>query len=121
MDYNTMITLFIAGILGIIAHGFKEASKRNKAQEPKYTIINYWTNEINSIMMCIICLIVISYYSSDIKQIKELPSYGIGPLYFGLGYMGDSAFPSLLDLIPKIIDKFKSIIGFGDKTPPPAI
>ncbi len=121
MDYATMITLFIAGILGVLAHGFKEASKRNKAQEPKYTIFNYWRDEINAIMMCVICLVVLSYYSCDVKQIKELPSWGVGLLYFGLGYTGDSSFPSLLELIGTLVDKFKVMVGFGNKnTPPPA-
>lgn len=122
MDWITIITLFIAELLGILAHGFKESSKRNKAkpEEPKYTIFDYWKDEVNSIMMNVICAVVLAYYSSDVKQIKELPAYGVGLLYFGLGYMGDSAFPSLLELIPKIIDKFKTLIGFGDKTPPPA-
>src|SRR5690348_15280089 len=82
MDYKTMLTLFVAGILGVLAHGFKESSRRNKAQEPKYNILNYWKDEINAIMMCVICLVVLSYYSCDVKQIKELPSWGIGLLYF---------------------------------------
>lgn len=117
MDYQTILTLFIAGLLGQLAHGFKEASKRNKDQKdkspdlPRYSIKTYWADEFNSIMMVIICLLVLSYYSSDVKQIKELPSWGIGFLYFGLGYMGDSAFPSLLDLINVIVDKFKSMVG----------
>lgn len=119
MDYATMITLFVAGILGVLAHGFKEASKRNKAQEPKYTIFNYWRDEINAIMMCVICLVVLSYYSCDVKQIKELPSWGVGLLYFGLGYTGDSSFPSLLELVGTFVDKIKKMFGFVDKTPPP--
>lgn len=118
MDYKTILTLFIAGILGVLAHGFKEASARNKKQEPKYSIFNYLADEINAVMMVVICLLVVAYYSSDIKQIKEMPTFGIGPMYFALGYMGDSAFPSLLEMLPLFIDKIKGFLGFKKQDPP---
>lgn len=111
MDWNTIITLFIAELLGMLAHGFKESYKRNKAQEPKYNIFNYFKDEVNSVCFVVICCFVAAYYSEGVKHIKECPGYVTGPLYFALAYMGDSAFPSILDamgnFISMLTEKFK--------------
>lgn len=115
MPHNSPLILFIASVLGLLAHAFKKASERNKAQEPKYSIINYFKDEANGIACNVICQIVVSYYSSGVTQIENMPEYLAGCLYFGLGYMGDSAFPSLLEMIPSAIDKLKSVFGLGKK------
>lgn len=114
---TTSIILFIASVLGLIAHAFKKAQERNKAQEPKYSIIDYFRDEMNGIGCNIICQFVIAYYSAGFKQIEQLPEWLIGPLFFALGYMGDSAFPSILELLPYAIDKFKAFFGFTKKEP----
>ena len=113
---STILILYITTIFGLLAHAFKKTYERNKAQEPKYNIINYFRDEANGICCNLICQLAISYYSGGLKQIEQLPEYVIGPLYFGIGYMGDSVFPSLLELIPMAIEKFKSMLGFKKKS-----
>lgn len=117
MPQNTPIILFIATLLGLIAHAFKKASERNKAQEPKYTVLNYFKDEFNGVAANIICQIVLSYYSSGIKEVEQMPEWIIGILFFALGYMADSAFPSLLEMLPVAIEKFKNKFGLGNKNP----
>lgn len=109
MNY-TAITLFFAGLLGLVAHAFKKTDERNKAQEPKYSILNYCKDNINGMLMCVICLMVCVYYKDEVKQLKDAGNWlGLG--FFALGYSGDSAFPALLDGFGKIVDKIKSLMG----------
>lgn len=108
----TSLILFIAGLLGVAAHAFKKTDERNKAQEPKYSIIDYWNDNKNGIITIIICLIVCAYYQNEIKQLEQLGTW-LGLFFFALGYMGDSAFPSILEAFPKVIEKVKTGLGLG--------
>ncbi len=116
---SAQIILFVMTIVGLLAHAFKKTYERNKAQQPKYNIGHYFRDEMNGICCNLLCQMMIAYYSGGLKQIQQLPEYVIGPLYFGIGYMGDSVFPSLLELIPMAVDKFKALLGFKKTTVTP--
>lgn len=106
----TIAILFLAGLLGQLAHAFKKTDEKNKAQEAPYTIKDYWRKNKNGMLMVTICLFVCAYYHDEVKRLKQVEDF-LGIAFFAFGYMGDSVFPSLLELVNKITDKIKGLAG----------
>jgi len=106
------IILSIVGILGIFAHAFKAVYDKNKIQEAEYTFGMYWKKYRFIMYFVAICVIVFSYYSHEWTSFEKLGDWR-GLIMFGMGYMGDSVFPSLFEIIPSLLKKV--IPGYGKK------
>jgi hypothetical protein len=109
MNYSILI-LFAAGLFGQLAHAFKKTDEKNKSQEAPYTLKNYWDKNKYGMLMVTICLFVCAFYHDEVKRLKEVEDF-LGLAFFAFGYMGDSVFPSLLELVNKITDKIKGLVG----------
>lgn len=102
------IILGIAGILGVFAHAFKAVDDKNKSQEAEYTFSMYWKKYRYIMYFVFICVVVFAYYQHEWTSFEKLGNWR-GLIMFGMGYMGDSAFPSLFSIIPTFIDKLKNL------------
>lgn len=107
-----IIILSIVGVLGIFAHAFKAVYDKNKAQEAEYTFSIYWKKTKFMMGFVSICVIVFSYYSSEWTKFEKLGDWR-GLIMFGMGYMGDSVFPSLFEVLPTLLGKV--VPGFAKK------
>lgn len=108
------IIMFIAGILGIFAHAFKAADDRNRIQEADYTFGMYFKKNRYSMYFVAICILVFSYYQEEWTRFQKLGEWR-GLITFGMGFMGDSIFPSLFSLLTIISDKIKAAVSGGNK------
>lgn len=112
-----IIILAIVGILGIFAHAFKFTYDKNKSQETEYTFGMYLKKNRFMMYFVAICVMVFSYYSQEWTSYEKLGNWR-GLIMFSMGYMGDSVFPSLFELLPTLLGKI--VPGFAKKqdTPP---
>jgi len=115
MSQTTIDILILAfvGLLGIIGHSFKfiyDKNKDLKDTDPEYTFKMYLKKNKFIMYFVAICICVLSYYNNEWKEFESLGTWR-GLIMFGMGYMGDSVFPSLLEVISIVSDKIKSAIG----------
>ena len=111
--YLEIIIFSIVGILGIFAHAFKAINDKNQAtpeDAPVYTFAMYWRKNKFIMFFVGICVVVFAYYNNEWKDFERLGKWR-GLIMLGMGYMGDSAFPSLFTIIPMMIDKIKNLFG----------
>lgn len=108
--YLEIIILAFVGILGQFAHSFKAVYDKNKAQEAEYTFGMYWKKNRFIMYFVWICVIVFAYYQHEWTKFESLGE-ARGIFLFIMGYMGDSAFPSLFEILPIIIEKAKAKFG----------
>lgn len=103
------LILALAGIAGVFAHAFKAVYDKNKLQEDEYTFSMYWKKNRYIMYFVWICVIVFAYYQHEWTKFEKLGDWR-GLILLGMGYMGDSVFPSLFEILPILIDKFKNMI-----------
>lgn len=113
--YLEIIILAIVGVAGVFAHAFKAVDDKNKEQDAEYTFSMYWKKRRFIMFFSAICIIVFSFYQHEWAQFEKLGNWR-GLIVFGMGYMSDSAFPSLFNIIPLIIDKAKNMFGGKKET-----
>lgn len=108
--YLEILLFALAGIAGVFAHAFKAVDDKNKAQEDEYTFAMYWKKNRYIMYFVWICVIFFAIYNNEWKAFEKLGNWR-GLIMLGMGYIGDSAFPSLFSIIPLIIEKVKSTLG----------
>jgi len=108
--YLEIIILAIVGVLGSFGHAFKAVHDKNSSQEEQYTFSMYWRKHKFIMFFVWICVIVFAYYQHEWSAFEKLGDWR-GLIMLGMGYSGNSAFPSLFGLIGIIIDKIKALAG----------
>jgi len=106
---QTIILAFV-GILGLFAHAFKSTNDKSQTQEAEYTFSMYWKKNRYSMYFVMICVVVFAYYEHEWAAFERLGNWR-GLIMFAMGYMGDSAFPSILGSVTTITDKIKGMLG----------
>ena len=84
----TELTLFLLGVLGILAHNFIKLGELNK-KDKEITLAVYLKTEKFSIIASVIIVLVCVIASHEIKQLQQFGNYlGLG--FFTIGYTGQS-------------------------------
>lgn len=107
-----IVILALVGVLGIMAHAFKATNDKNQLQEAEYTFGMYFKKNRYVMYFVAICIVVFAYYEKEWTAFEKLGNWR-GLIMFGMGYMGDSVFPSLLGITGTLSDKIKN--GLGSK------
>lgn len=116
----SIVILGIVGTLGAFGHAFKAVYDKNQTaeykdvQDKEYTFNMYWKKNKFLMFFVFICVWVFSYYQSEWTSFEKLGNWR-GLIMMGMGYMGDSVFPSLFEILPIIINKIKAKFGFDKK------
>lgn len=105
-----IIILAIVGIAGSFAHAFKATHDKNSSQEAEYTFSMYWRKNKFMMFFVWICVMSFAYYQHEWSAFEKLGNWR-GMIMLGMGFSGNSAFPSLFGLIGMLIDKIKGIFG----------